>query len=124
MSNKQSFSSNKQTGDYGESLACEFLKKLGYKILERNFRIRGGEIDIIAKDHEELVFVEVKTRYTHEFGEAAEALTPSKIKFLIRASQFYLLKHKLENCQYRLDAITVDFTKGEKIEHYKNITNT
>lgn len=114
--------STKQTGDYGENLACDFLKKLGYKILERNFRIRGGEIDIVAQDNDGLVFVEVKTRHTHEYGDPAEAVTPWKIKFLIRASQFYLLKHKLENDQYRLDVVTIDFTKGEKVEHFKNIT--
>lgn len=115
--------SNKQTGDYGETLACEFLKKQSYKILERNFRIRGGEIDIIAKDIVDLVFVEVKTRYTHEFGSPAESVTPWKINFLIRASQFYLLKHKLMDKPYRIDVITIDFTNSGEVEHIKNITN-
>lgn len=115
--------STKQTGDYGESLACDYLKKHGYKILERNFRIRGGEIDIVAKDEYDLVFVEVKTRYTHEFGPPAESVTPWKIRFLIRASQFYLLRNKLLDAPYRIDVVTVDFTNNQEIEHIKNITN-
>lgn len=121
-------SDNKQTGNYGETLACEYLKKRGYKILERNFRIRGGEIDIIAKDKEDLVFVEVKARYTHEFGLPAEAVTSWKIRFLIRASQFYLLKNKLMDKPFRIDVVAVDLTQDQKresytIEHIKNITN-
>ena len=112
----------KQTGNYGEYLACQYLKKQGFKILERNFRIRGGEIDIVAKDKNDLVFVEVKTRYTHEFGHPAEAVTPWKIKFLIRASQFYLARQKLLDKPFRIDVVTVDFTDGQKIELIKNIT--
>ncbi len=115
--------SNKQTGDLGESLACEYLRKLGYKIIERNFRIRGGEIDIVAEDPGgDLVFVEVKTRHTHEFGPPAESVTPWKIRFLIRAVQFYLLKTNQMNVPHRIDVVTVDFTEGEKLEHIKNIT--
>jgi putative endonuclease len=115
----------KQTGDYGETLACEFLKKQGYKILERNFLIRGGEIDIVAEDKDDLVFVEVKTRYTHEFGPPAESVTPFKIRFLIRASEFYLLKHKKVDIAYRIDVVTVDFAKSREkpeIELIRNIT--
>jgi|SRR3989344_8026107 len=113
---------NKQTGNYGETLASEFLKKLGYKILERNFRIRGGEIDIVAKDKETIVFVEVKTRYSHDFGEPLESITPWKINFLIRACQFYVIKKRLENSPLRIDVVTVDFTNGQEFEHIKNIT--
>ena len=115
--------STKQTGDAGEELACTFLKRQGFKILERNFRIRGGEIDIVAKDREDLVFVEVKTRYSHNFGAPAEAVTSRKVNFLIRASQFYLAKHKMFEKPYRIDVVAVDFTDGQKIEHIKNITS-
>lgn len=117
--------STKQTGDYGEYLACQYLQKLGYKILERNFRIRGGEIDIVAQDRDDLVFIEVKTRYTHEYGDPAEAVTPWKVNFLIRAMQFYLLKHRKEDSACRIDAVTVDFADNKdspKIELFKNIT--
>lgn len=114
--------SNKQTGNYGETLACEFLKKQGYKILERNFRIRGGEIDIIAKDKETLVFIEVKTRYSKEYGGPLESITPWKIRFLIRCSKFYMVKNKLYNVPLRIDAVSVDLSDGQNLELIKNIS--
>lgn len=117
---------NLQTGNYGETLACEFLSSHGFKILERNFRIRGGEIDIVAKDSDEIVFVEVKTRFTHEYGPPEESITPGKINFLIRAAQFYLLKNNQINEKYRIDAVTVDFAESKekpKIEIFKSITS-
>lgn len=113
---------NIQTGSHGEDLACKYLQKLGYKILERNFRIRGGEIDIAAKDREELVFVEVKTRYSHHFGLPVESITPWKIRSLLKTAQFYLQKISWGNKPYRFDVITVDFTHSEKpaVDHIKN----
>ncbi|MCL5784756.1 MAG: YraN family protein [Patescibacteria group bacterium] len=111
-------------GNSGEDLACEYLKNLGYKILERNYRIRGGEIDIIARDKDELVFVEVKTRYSHEFGSPAEAITPWKIKFLIKTAAFYVQKINWGDKPYRLDALLIDFVGRESpvIELIKSIT--
>lgn len=116
----------KQTGNYGEDLACEFLKKQGYKILERNYRIRGGEIDIVCKDGETLVFVEVKTRFTHDFGLPEESMTFWKIKALLKTAKFYVLKSKWGDKEYRLDFISVDFAddpQNPKIELIKNITS-
>lgn len=116
---------NKPTGNYGETLACEFLRKQGYKILERNFLIRGGEIDIVAKDKNYLVFIEVKTRYSHEFGLPSEAMTPWKIKSLLKTAQFYLLKAKWGDGPYRLDFVSIDFANSRdnpKIELIRNIT--
>ncbi|MDO8429175.1 MAG: YraN family protein [Candidatus Daviesbacteria bacterium] len=115
-----------QTGNQGENLACEHLNKLGYKIIERNFRIRGGEIDIIALDKDELVFVEVKTRYSHQFGLPLESITPWKIKFILKAALFYILKVKWGDRPYRLDAVLVDYAEDKndpKIEVIKNITS-
>ncbi len=117
---------NKLTGNYGEELACEYLKKLGFKILERNYRIRGGEIDIVCKDGDTLVFVEVKTRYSHDFGPPVESMTPWKIKALLKTAQFYVLKIKWGWKEYRLDFISVDFAEDPqkpKIELIKNITS-
>lgn len=116
---------NLKIGNYGEDLACKYLEEQGYELLERNFRIRGGEIDIIARDEEFLVFVEVKTRYSHDYGHPAEALTYYKIKALLKTSQFYLQKIGWGNKQYRLDAVLVDFANSKKdpqIELIKNIT--
>lgn len=115
-----------QTGSHGENLACELLKKNGYQILERNYRIRGGEIDIVAKEKSTLVFIEVKTRYSHEFGLPSEAMTPWKIKFLLKTARFYIQKINWGNKEYRLDFIGVDFADSKenpKIELIKNITS-
>lgn len=111
-------------GNKGEDLACKYLQKLGYKILERNYRIRGGEIDIIAKDKEYLVFVEVKTRYSHDFGLPVESMTPWKIKYLLKTARFYLQKVGWGNGPYRLDFVAVDFDAPDnpQIELIKNIT--
>lgn len=110
-------------GKYGEDLACEFLKKQGYKILERNFRIRGGEIDIIALDNQTLVYVEVKARSSHQFGLPEESVTPWKLKFLERAAKFYRNNRqhsKLPNLE-RIDVVSVDFTEDElKLKLIKN----
>lgn len=118
--------SSKITGNYGEELACQFLKKLHYKILERNYRIRGGEIDIVAKDGETLVFVEVKTRHTLEFGLPVESMTFWKIKALLKTAQFYVQKINWGDKEYRLDFISVDLgkdPKNPKIELIQNITS-
>lgn len=116
---------NKQTGDHGEDLACKYLQKLGYKILERNYRIRGGEIDIVAKDKDTLVFVEVKTRYSHEYGLPAESITPWKVKHLLKTARFYVQKIGWGDREYRLDFVGVDFAENPedpKLELIKNIT--
>lgn len=123
---------NTKAGDRGEELACQYLKKNGYKILERNYRIRGGEIDIVAKDGDCLVFVEVKTRYSHDFGLPTESMTPWKIKALLKTARFYVQKINWGEREYRLDFVGVDFVDppapqaepagGPKIELIKNIT--
>ena len=76
-----------------EQLAAEFLEEKGYRILERNFRCRQGEIDIIAADREYLVFLEVKYRRNERMGSGAEAVDPAKQRRIIRCAQYYLMKH-------------------------------
>lgn len=95
-------------GKYGEDLACEFLKRQGYKIIERNFRIRGGEIDIIALEGKTLVYVEVKTRSSHQFGLPEEAVTSAKIRFLERASKFYRSQRKKLPEAERIDVLAIE----------------
>lgn len=117
---------NKITGNYGEEIACVYLKKQGYKILARNYRIRGGEIDIVAKDGETLVFIEVKTRWSHEYGPPTESMTFWKIKALLKTARFYVAKIGWGNKEYRLDFVGVDFAdnpENPKIELIKNITS-
>ncbi len=108
-------------GKYGEDLASDYLKKSGYKIIERNFRIRGGEIDIIALDGKTLVYVEVKTRSNHQFGLPEESVTYHKLKFLERASKFYRLQRKNLPDLERIDVVAIDLSGSEpKIKLIKN----
>lgn len=112
----------KQQGKFGEDLAAKFLAKLGYEIVERNYLIRGGEIDIIALDGETTVIVEVKLRGGNDFGSAVESITTSKLRSLIKTCKFYALEKEIKG-GLRIDLIAIDFKDGKpKIEHIKNIT--
>ncbi len=100
-------------GKYGEDLAAAYLSKLGYKIIERNFRIRGGEIDIIALDQGILIYVEVKTRSSHDFGLPEESVTYHKLKFLERASKFYRANRHNLPLQERIDVVSIDLSRSK-----------
>lgn len=98
----------KETGNKGESLACEFLIKKGYIIIEQNFSCKQGEIDIIAKSPTNyLVFVEVKTRNNLKYGMPCEAVTPNKQKHIKLVSKYYILKNNLYNIDIRYDVIEI-----------------
>lgn len=86
---------NRETGGFYEERACEYLKEKGLEILERNFRIRQGEIDIVARDKGTLVFVEVKYRKSSLAGLPEEAVTYKKQRQISRVTLFYLSFHKL-----------------------------
>lgn len=109
------------TGKIGEDIACQYLSKNNYKIIERNFNCRQGEIDIIAKDKNEIVFIEVKTRRNNSYGSPIDAITYYKQKHIIKSVQYYLYKEKLENSFVRIDVIEV-YSKEEKyyVNHIKN----
>lgn len=118
--------STRLIGDRAEGLACKYLKQLGYKILERNYQIRGGEIDIVAKDQNTLVFVEVKARWRHKFGEPFESINYFKMKALLKTALFYIQKIGWGEKPYRIDALGLDFTGSRdnpKIELIKSITS-
>lgn len=89
------FFSKKVTGDYGEDLAVAELKKRGYEIIGRNWRGRGGELDIIAKEKNELVFIEVKTRRNLQFGHPEVAVNARKTRHLTRTVREYCQQHNL-----------------------------
>lgn len=107
----------------GEEIAANYLKKLGYKIIERNFRARNTELDIVAiKDHV-LVFIEVKTRSSEKFGTPLEQIAYFKLKSLIKAAEFYKVSHKNLPDEMRIDAVSVQYGSGEPIvEHVENIS--
>lgn len=114
-----------QEGKLGEDIAVEYLKKQGFKIIDRNFRIRGGEIDIVAIDGETLAFIEVKTRSSSEFGTPLEAITPWKLRALIRSAEFYKIKHPRLPEAMRIDAVAVildNQNNAVSIELVKNIS--
>lgn len=109
----------REIGTVYENKAVLFLQEKGYQILERNFYSKHGEIDIIAKDKEYLVFVEVKYRHNSYEGAALEAVTPTKRKRLVQAAEYYLYKKHYQNMEIpcRFDVIAFD---GEEIVHILN----
>ena len=116
-------SNNKVTGNRGEELAIEYLEKKGYKIKERNFRTRFGEIDIICWDGKILVFVEVKTKIGHDFGEPEEMVNKSKIGKVRRMGEVYL-QNKGISVLCRVDVVAIVLTKEDEIErmvHYQGV---
>ena len=100
--------SNVQAGKLGEQAAAKLLAKNGYKILDRNFRSKLGEIDIVAQEGNILVFVEVKTRWSPKFGTPEEAVTPWKIKSIIRTGNYYKLLHPATPDLMRIDVVAVE----------------
>ena len=118
--------STQDLGKYGEDLAIKFLKRKGYKILQRNFRSKFGEIDIIAQEQDTLVFVEVKTRWSQSFGPPEEAITPWKIKAIIKTGQYFKLLHPQTPDCLRMDAVVIEMDKGgqvSRMEIVKNLTS-
>lgn len=109
-----------ELGRIGENIIADYITKLGYKVVERNFACNQGEIDIIAKDKEELVFIEVKTRTDISYGEASEAVTDTKKRHLINSIKYYIYKQKLENHPIRIDVAEVYINKGKvKVNYIK-----
>ena len=96
-----------ETGKIGEDIAIKYLEQLGYKIIERNFECKQGEIDIIAKDKEEIVFIEVKTRTSVTYGFPKEAVDKTKKKHIYWSTEYYIYSRNLENYPIRIDVIEV-----------------
>lgn len=105
----------------GENLACDELQRRGYAIVERRYRTRFGEIDIIARDGATLVFVEVKARLTGDFGGAAAAITAWKQRRVARMALDYLSRHGLHDCPCRFDVVAIDVdAAGPRVVVYPN----
>ena len=111
-----------EIGKIGEELATRYLENLAYTIIERNFVAIQGEIDIVAKDKEELVFIEVKTRTNTFYGKPVEAVNSQKQKHLINTVKYYLYSNHLESEFVRIDVIEVYLGNGAyRINHIKQI---
>ena len=104
--------SQRAKGQAGEDTAVDYLLKKGYHILERNFRFERGEIDIIAVDREDLVFVEVKARRSTAFGDPEDALTPAKCNQIRKVAEGYLFKRNLDDQLCRFDVIAIEYQKN------------
>ena len=109
------------SGKFGENLAVNYLEKNGYKIVNKNFRTKFGEIDIIAEKGNYIIFVEVKFRKNPEFGKAEEAISPQKLKKIVSTANFYLKNFYRKNKNPRIDIIAINCFDKVEINHYKNI---
>ena len=108
-------------GRIGEDLACRELETRGYVILERRYRRRGGEIDIIARDGATMVFVEVKAREGRDFGDAAESITPRKRRRMTSVALDYLARNRIAECPCRFDVVAIHMENElPVIELYQN----
>ncbi|KPP98294.1 YraN family protein [Marinobacter sp. HL-58] len=97
----------KATGNHAEGVAARYLVSRGINILDRNVFSRGGEIDLVGFDEDTLVFFEVRYRGHGSLAGAAESITPTKQKRLLRAAAFYLHKHGLWNACSRIDVVAI-----------------
>lgn len=107
-----------ELGKIGEEISCIYLQKNGYEIIQRNFRCNKYEIDIVAKDKKELVFIEVKTRSSGKYGLPADSVTREKRKHIYRAAKYYLHINKQENAFVRLDVIEIYLYKTKYYVHH------
>ncbi len=115
--------SRHQLGRWGEHVAARYLEDLGYQIIERNWRCRRGEIDLITQAGEVLVFVEVKTRRGRAFGMPEEAITAQKRRKLLELGQFYLLEHDLDEVEWRVDLMAIEQDQNGQLARCDHIPN-
>ena len=113
----------KEVGAKGEKLAAKFLKRKGYTIIQRNYRCKLGEIDIIAEQDRTIVFVEVRTKQTERFGPPQYSITSGKRWQISKAALYYIKEKRLVERSCRFDVIAVTFSSGSRrpeIEHIEN----
>lgn len=111
--------SNISLGKFGENIAAQYLAEKGYKLLEKNFYTRFGEIDLIFKHKETIIFVEVKTRNSADFGYGEEAVTLKKINSLVKTAFIYLKNQKVP---WQIDVVSILLKDGDaQIKHFPNI---
>ncbi|MHB8170855.1 MAG: YraN family protein [Thermincolia bacterium] len=106
-------------GQRGEEEACNYLLLRGYELLVRNFRCKLGELDVVARDGETLVFIEVRSRGTDNFGMAEESVDWRKQQKLRRMAQYYMVNELQREADCRFDVVTVKYGKGNNVESIK-----
>ena len=98
----------REQGQYTENLACRYLENKGFKLVEKNFNCKVGEIDLIMQDNDTIVFVEVRYRKSNDFGSGAESITVTKQSKLIKTASLYLQRHvKLSQYPVRFDVVSI-----------------
>jgi putative endonuclease len=112
---------NQKKGSIGEDISADYLINSGYFILERNFRCKKGEIDIIAKDKDYLTFIEVKTRSSNFYGSPGEAVNFTKKQRIYKSAQLYILTNRLFDCKFRFDVVEVILRKNNTASSIKII---
>lgn len=117
------FTKKQDVGKIGEDYAVNYLRKKGIRIITRNFKVRGGEIDIIGIDKDTLIFYEVKTRVFSQFGTPLEAITYWKLKSLIKTAHFYKLKNPSLPDSMRIDAVSVELDTLHNIKTIEIVEN-
>ena len=113
----------RETGLHGEQLACDFLKKNDYQLVERNFRCPRGEVDIIAQQGNTLVFVEVRTKKGRNFGSPEESITPTKMEHLRNTAAYYRQTHDSLPESWRIDVIAIEMNSRGQVERIEQIEN-
>jgi len=113
----------KEIGSQGEQLACNFLKKKGYRILETNYRCLYGEIDIVARHQSCLVFVEVRSRSHPGFGAPEESLTSAKVSHLENSVYHYLQHHTNLPESWRVDLVAIEMDNRNRLKRIDIIEN-
>jgi putative endonuclease len=113
----------RETGTLGENLACDFLGKNGYRIIERNFRCPCGEVDIIAQHQDILVFVEVRTKTSQHFGSPEESITPTKMEHLRNVAEHYRQNHSDLPESWRIDVIAIEMNSRGRVSRIELIEN-
>ena len=112
---------NKRIGYIGEEIASNYLKKNNYIIIERNYRCKSGEIDIVAKEKNTIIFIEVKTRTNKKYGMPIDAVNKIKQKHLASAINYYLYNKRVLDSDVRFDVIEVILENSRfSINHIKN----
>ena len=113
----------RDTGILGEKLAKDFLKKRGYHILETNYRCPEGEIDIVAKHKDYLVFIEVRTKKSLEFGSPEESITPAKQARMRATASHYRQTHNDLPLPWRIDVVAIELDQKGKLSRIELIEN-
>ncbi len=108
-------------GRFGEAWAVGLLHRLGYEVIDRNVRFRSGELDIVAHEGDDLVFVEVKCRRSSAYGTPEESISPRRYERLAIAASEYMTRHDLHGCNMRLDLMALEVGADGRVTRHNLI---